>query len=214
MSFKASFENLDIQTLSQKVRRLEYWFEQGHEYITDERLDNYNFLKERIKELYPEYKFGDNHIFSINVDNTQVIGKITKLERFYIEVDILYPYINWKNYRVISGPGRMTPNHFLKIYRERSEQMLLESYNKLKIIDESIDRIIKVYNDITIEIQLVSKLKNDPVKERIVSKLNDWFFHDFIFTSSVTGMIASYSERAMIEEIIKAYIVEKKKIYL
>ena len=51
MSFKESFENLDIQTLCQKVRRLEHWFQQGHEYITDERLDNYNLIRKRIKEL-------------------------------------------------------------------------------------------------------------------------------------------------------------------
>jgi len=42
---------MDVQTLIQKVRRLEYWFEENSSYITDEKLDNYNLLKKRMLEL-------------------------------------------------------------------------------------------------------------------------------------------------------------------
>ena len=51
MSLKMSFENLDIQLLSQKLRRLESAFRERPENITDERLDNYNLIRKRIKEI-------------------------------------------------------------------------------------------------------------------------------------------------------------------
>ena len=214
MSFKRSFQDLDIQTLHQKIRRMEYWFEQGQEYVTDERLDNYNLIKERIKELDPEYCIGKGQIFSIDVEGTRVVGKITLLEEFHFEVEIMYPYKNWKNQWHISGLSRGNPNHFLKIWKKRSVVQLKESYEKLKMIDERIDRIVNVYNDLNEEKQLVLKLKNSKVKDRIISKLNDWFFHDFLFTSNVTGMVASVSERPVIEEIIIQYRDERVKIYM
>ncbi len=51
MSLKMPFKEMDIQMLSQKVRRLEHWFKENASYITDERLDNYNLLKKRIIAL-------------------------------------------------------------------------------------------------------------------------------------------------------------------
>ena len=214
MSLNASIKDLDILTLSQKIRRLEYWFRQGQEYITDEQLDNYNMIKERIKELNPEYCIGKDQIFSIDVDGTRVIGKITLLEKFDFEVDILYPYKNWKNPWHISGLGRGTPNHFLKTYKKRSVVELRESYKKLKMIDDNIDQIVKVHDNLNEEIQLVTKLEDSKVKDRVISKLNDWFYNGFIFTSSVTGMIGTISDVPQIEDILKIYKKEKRKIYL
>jgi len=50
MSFKRPFEDLSIQELSQKLRRVIDYFESGYE-INDHYLDLYLILKERIEYL-------------------------------------------------------------------------------------------------------------------------------------------------------------------
>ena len=50
MSFKRPFEDLSIQELSQKLRRVIDYFESGYE-ITDHYLDMYLILKKRIEYL-------------------------------------------------------------------------------------------------------------------------------------------------------------------
>lgn len=42
----------------------------------------------------------------------------------------------------------------------------------------------------------------------------DWFYDDCLFTSSVTGLIAAYTERPLINKIITTYKKEKRKIYV
>lgn len=51
MSFKMNFEDMDIQMLSQKLRRLKAYFEEDSTYITDHYLDMHNKIEHRIKEL-------------------------------------------------------------------------------------------------------------------------------------------------------------------
>ena len=50
MSFKRPFEELSIQELSQKLRRVIDYFESGYE-ISDHYLDLYLILKKRIEYL-------------------------------------------------------------------------------------------------------------------------------------------------------------------
>ena len=60
MSFKRPFEDLSIQELSQKLRRVIDYFESGNE-ITDHYLDMYLILKKRIDYLeknLPEHELG------------------------------------------------------------------------------------------------------------------------------------------------------------
>lgn len=51
MSIKMPFKDMDIQMLSQKLRRLESYFEEDSSNVTDYYLDMYNTLNKRIKEL-------------------------------------------------------------------------------------------------------------------------------------------------------------------
>ena len=51
MSLKYSFKDLDIQALSMKKRRYEELFKVGRLDLSDKNLDNYNLIKERIKEI-------------------------------------------------------------------------------------------------------------------------------------------------------------------
>lgn len=153
-------------------------------------------------------------IIRIKIDGQDVVGEITRLEKYYIEVEILSPYINWKNSSVITGYGKKSPYNFLVRYNEVSERLLANSYKKLKMIDEQLDRIVNVYDSLNAELKAIGTIKNRNVREQIADKLKSWFFSDFIFTPSVTGLIASYNETDKIEEIIKVYKASKQKIYL
>ena len=82
------------------------------------------------------------------------------------------------------------------------------------MIDESIDRIINVHDDLLAEINEISIMENEKVKSRITDKLDDWFYKDFLFVSSVTGMITSISDRPQIESIITEYKSTQRKIYM
>jgi hypothetical protein len=153
-------------------------------------------------------------LISISVDGLEVIGKITRRENYYLEVEILQPYVNWKNYRSVSPVIlRNSPNPFINSWKEMSEEILLNSYKKLKSIDENLDSVVKDYEDLNEEINAVSVLDND-LKKRIIKKLRDQFFRKDLFVSSVTGLIATYHDEAIIEKIINTYRSEKKKIYL
>lgn len=152
--------------------------------------------------------------FSIMIDEVEVTGKITQLKNFFIEVEILKPYVNWSSFLAIGGLCRSTPNHFLSEHGEKyAQRILTESYKKIKIIDEKIDSVIKEYDNLIEEIDAVSVL-DKYLEKRIIKKLRDQFFRDALFVSNVTGLIATYHDEPIIEEIIKTYKTEKKKIYL
>jgi len=148
-------------------------------------------------------------------NNKEVIGEIVERQKFYIKVKITRPYSYWYAERFISSVGRQTPHHFLT---ERGDvviqELLNDSYQKLKIIDRNIDRFLKVYNDLKNEIIMLSDLENNETKRRIEYKLNDWFYHDFIFTSGVSGLYTSINERELIDNILNTYKLTGQKVYL
>ena len=54
MSFKRPFKDLDVETLSMKVRRYQVLFEEGELQLSDANLDAYLLLTTRIKEIQDE----------------------------------------------------------------------------------------------------------------------------------------------------------------
>lgn len=151
---------------------------------------------------------------TLKIDNTLVEGEIIERSKFFIRVGIISPFKNWENYRGINGPGRQTPDHYLTARGEEvAKDLLLSSFKKLKMIDESINRLSKVQNDLREELEEIKALPNNPVRERIASKLNYWFYNNFLFSSRTTGMVATYGEQEKIEEIFKTYKEKGIKIY-
>jgi hypothetical protein len=157
----------------------------------------------------------ETNIFSIMIDGQIVTGEIVRRTKDHVKIKIVSPYTNWSNDRYITGQGRMSPHHFLTVRGyEVAKELLINSYRKLQIIDESIDRICGLYGRLEEEKAEAGKLPDSKIKNRIISKVDDWFFHDTLFISSVTGLITAIDERERIIEIINAYRYEDRKIYM
>lgn len=151
---------------------------------------------------------------TLNYQGTEIIGEILELDNYFIRVQINSPYCNWEDCSVITDSVKQNPHDFLKSYDEVSKRLLLNSYRKLKIIDDDFAKICYVYEDLLEEINEVEKLNESDIKNRILDKLNDWFFHDFIFKNRVTNLIATIYEVPKIIEIIETYKSEKRKLFL
>lgn len=151
---------------------------------------------------------------SINYNGIEIVGEILELDEHFIKISIVSPYCNWTNQSKSNGMSRLSPNHFLKTYEEVSKRLLLDSYKKLKIIDENLERICNVFDMLNEEMNEAEKLEESDAKKRILSKLQDWFFKDFIFTSSVTNLVPSIDERKKILGFIVSYKFGKSKDFI
>ncbi|MDB9859383.1 hypothetical protein OAC43_01600 [Flavobacteriaceae bacterium] len=142
-------------------------------------------------------------------DTVLLKGLILKRTSFYIEVQLLSPFEAWENYGMISGRCRGTPNHFLTEHGDECiTRLLIESYQRFKILHERFDRIIKDYIDYKVELIAVHEISDIKIRSNIKKKLEDWFF-DAQFSSSVTDVIATYSDRAHIFEILENHLIER-----
>ena len=188
-------------------------FEQGAK-LTDQKLDLYNYLRKRLerKDLFIQPPIEKS--ITIEVDGETVIGEITKLERYYIEIEIVYPFVNWKDFRRISGPGRGSSENFLKTHREVSERILRKSYKKIRWIDERIDLVAKYHDHMFEELEIISSIQNKHLRKRLERKIFEWFYHKYLFTSCISNMIATISDRPQIDKILEEYKRSKRKIYL
>ena len=143
-------------------------------------------------------------------DNVLLKGLILKREKFYIEVQLISPFEAWENYAMISGMCRMTPNHLLTEFGDKTiRRLLIESYKKFKMIYESFDRVCNFYLDYKAELISLNKISDIHIRDEIQNKLEDWFF-DAIFTSSITGVIATYHDRDHIFEIIENHLIQNE----
>ena len=148
-------------------------------------------------------------------DNVLLKGIVLERDRYFIKVQLISPFETWENYSIISGMCRATPNHFLTEYGDKIiKRLLIESYQKFKILYDSFYRISNVYFNLKNEITVLKRISDSEMRTKIESKLEDWFF-DAMFTSSVTGIIASYNDRHYIIEIIENHLKQqenKKKL--
>ena len=143
-------------------------------------------------------------------DNVLLKGLILKREKYYIEVQLISPFEAWKNYGMISGMCRATPNHLLTEYGDKTiRRLLIESYQKSKILYDSFDRISNVYLDYKVELISLNEISDIQIRSKIQNKLEDWFF-DAIFTSCITGVIASINDRDHIFKILENHLKQNE----
>ena len=150
------------------------------------------------------------------VDEQIVIGKITHRTRLWINIRILFPYFGWKNCIGIPRQALGTKKHFWtkagnKYVKEYGLKLLIESYEKVKIIDENIDAFVGIYNEFQKELIAIDKLNESKKKEKKKIALHRTF-HDNLHISY--GLHLSIYDNEQFEEIILAYKSHKRKIYL
>jgi len=152
----------------------------------------------------------NNIEFTFN--NVLLKGKVLERSKFLVKVQLISPYEAWETFSMISGMCRGTPNHFLTEQGDKTiRDLLINSYKKNKKLQNNIDRISKVYKNLQVELESLDKISDIELSKKIKSKLEDWFFNS-IFTSSVTGIIASYNDRKYIFEIIENHLKQKDAI--
>lgn len=143
-------------------------------------------------------------------DNVLLKGKVLERNKFFVKVQLISPYEAWENFSIISGMCRGTPNHFLTEQGDKTiRQLLIDSYKKFKKLQDSLDRISNVYINLQIELKSLNEISDIEIRNKIKSKLEDWFF-DSIYTTSITGIIASYNDRSYIFEIIVNHLKQKE----
>ena len=139
-------------------------------------------------------------------DNVLLKGIVLNRDRFFIKVQLISPFEAWEHYAIISGMCRATPDHFLTEYGDKIiRRLLIESYKKFKILYDSFERISNVYINYKVELISLNEISDNEIRSKIKRKLEDWFFAK-IFTTSVTGIIATYNDRDYIFEIIENHL--------
>ena len=144
-------------------------------------------------------------------DNVLLKGKVLERNRFLVKVQLISPFEAWETFSSISGMCRGMPNHFLTEEGDKTiRRLLIDSYKKNKRLHDGFDTISKTYIDLQVELKSLNEISDIETRNRVKSKLEDWFF-DSIFTSKITGVMASYNDRRYIFKIIENQL--KKKSY-
>lgn len=61
------------------------------------------------------------------------------------------------------------------------------------------------------ELKSLNEVSDIKIRNKIICKLEDWFFAS-IFTSSVTGITASYNDRRYIFKIFEIHLKQKENV--
>lgn len=155
-----------------------------------------------------------NRVFCLK-NNSGVLGEITQRNKFYINVEILLPYKGWNDERSISGPSRMTPHHYLtERGDEVAQDLLSNSYEKLKRIDKHIDVIVNEYYALQRDIKKLNGIDSPEAKNRLIYKLEDWFWCHRLFYSNQTSLIADHHDRHQLKEIFRIYRLTGMKMFV
>lgn len=139
-------------------------------------------------------------------NGVKVIGEITYLSAFHIEVAIISPFQNWKDQSSITGHGRMVPNNFLVRYKSVGQILLSQTYSKLTNIDNNIDRFSRIYLSMLSEVEAVDANILGDIKKRIIYKLERHFFWETLHST--------VHEEDRVRELFDVYLKEGRKIYL
>ncbi len=155
----------------------------------------------------------ESEFVAIIVEDVVVVGQITCRQKDFISVQMISPFWGWEKYCSITGPARAHCSYLTSLGNERARDLLQDNYTKIKTIDHSIDRFVKVFDHLQSELRLINKLPKSKIRERIIDKVRWWFYSEFLFAASVTGMVASWDEEKRIDEILTAYKKEGRKTY-
>jgi hypothetical protein len=145
-----------------------------------------------------------------------VKGEITHRTPLWLNVRILAPFIGWENRIGLPLQALGTTRHFGAIEGNESARkygldLLIKSYEKVKIIDENIEIFVEQYDEFQKELKEVEKLGKSKAKGRVKASLLRGFYNNLDLTY---GLQISISDSYQFDKIILAYKSDKSKIYL
>ncbi len=155
----------------------------------------------------------ESEFVTIIFEDVVIVGQITCRQKDFISVQMISPYWGWEKYSSVTGPARARCNYLTSLGDEVVRDLLRDNYTKIKTIDHGIVRYAKVYDHLQSELRLIGKMPNSETKWRIADKVRWWFYSEFLFATSVTGIAASLDERKHIEEILISFKKDGRKIY-
>jgi hypothetical protein len=112
----------------------------------------------------------------IRKDGIEICGFVYSLEKYFMEVEIVDPYCNWKEQIRITGPSVVYRKNFICDYREPGEKLLAGIYHTIKRLDNSLDQYLVLYQRLLKEKAALTCIENEEIRSNISKKLEDWFF--------------------------------------
>jgi len=176
----------------------------------------FNLLEGNHISLIGNRLFLEHHYIQGTVKGVVVIGEIIQRTRLWITLRILAPYIGWENTIGKANQALGTDRHFWTIkgndYVEKyGLRLLIESYEKVKVIDESIDVFAEIYDELQKELKAIDKPVESATKEEMKRELYRSYYNNLKITYGLHLGIYDYEQ---FEKIILSYKLDKRKIYL
>ena len=148
--------------------------------------------------------------------DTVLVGEITERSQFYINVKLISPFYGFENSRSINGHARNCKMHYLtERGDEIAKEILINSFKLMQEIDSTLNRLADLNCIVKQETDKISCCGNKIILERIMEKMDDWFYKDFL-PEKYTGDSAYYykSEKEQVDQIFETFRLTGKKIYM
>lgn len=146
-----------------------------------------------------------------------LVGELFERTAYHMQVRLISPFINWTIETTpldISKYGlNQKRNYLTDLGIEISENLLVEAYKKLVMIDENIDALAKMYDGYRESIYGVDLDLNGKYRKQIMDKTKEWFFNTKLIPPEITGFHLTPVEISGLEFILTHYLNSGKKIY-
>jgi hypothetical protein len=113
-----------------------------------------------------------NQIEYETIEGVVVKGRVTALQDWHIEIEILEPYVGWTNHLSSHGPSRQNPSTFLSRSEELSFRLLKQLYRTIKDIDESLLESVDRYRLLLEEKEALKYIEDDEIRKSIDYKIS------------------------------------------
>jgi len=140
----------------------------------------------------------------VATDGVVVKGRIANLQEWFIEVEILEPYVGWTEHLSCNGPGRMNPSNFISRSEDLSVTLLSNLYYKMKNFDESLPFQVERYKLLLEEKEALKYIYDYYIIYSIDSKISD----------SYLPLGITFLDKEKFLKTIEDFIATGKKTYI
>jgi surface protein len=110
-----------------------------------------------------------------NHDGILIEGKITKLEKWELEVEITKPFRNWRNSYKMNEVEIRQGCLMVNEYEETGRWLLEQSFNALNTLDERFEDYLSMYERKLQQLDAIQKIPDQAVRSRLTSKIDNGY---------------------------------------